>query len=64
MADTLATNLIGQEVSWSDERGYHSGVVVAVGLTDAGNFTILVSTDRGLVQKLTSGVHVGPSKRF
>jgi hypothetical protein len=55
----LQTNLIGLHASWHDSsRGYQEGTIVAVNANQYGDFTLLVNTDRGVVQKQAEGVSI------
>lgn len=53
----VATNLLGQHITWSGSRGSCGGTVVAVTFTQGG-FLLLVATDEGMVTKAAGGVRV------
>jgi hypothetical protein len=53
----VATNLIGQVVSWYSDRGKEGGIVVAVS-HDRGLYYLLVNVDGKLVAKDHSTVRV------
>lgn len=57
MSEQVTTNLLGRHVTWYVDGRQDGGSVVAVTFFQGG-FMLLVHTDRGLIQKIASGVSV------
>jgi hypothetical protein len=53
----IATNLLGASVEWSDSRGYHEGVIVAV-THGSGGFKLLVNVGGKMVSIYADAVRV------
>jgi hypothetical protein len=53
----IATNLLGAAVEWSDSRGYHEGVIVAV-THGSGGFKLLVNVGGKMVSIYADAVRV------